>query len=183
MTEIKTVVRNGKKSFVCPFIGCTKESSRKFNIQAHMRVHTKAKPYACMRPNCGMSFKWRSSLVNHEKYHASGEWAASEEECESDEQRETVTEKIEPILSGVSSVVEQDDTLRRILSSSSEMSESSDFNDIGEDNRFYLSIEVLGGGGTPSDVDVSGLIKCQRLDCRKLFNSREYLEAHMREHS
>ncbi|KAJ8906998.1 hypothetical protein NDN08_003481 [Rhodosorus marinus] len=182
--EIKSVVRSGKKkAFLCPFAGCKKESSRKFNIQAHMRVHTKAKPYACERPNCGMSFKWRSSLVNHERYHAAGEWAAAAEDCESYERREPVIEKIEPTLSKVSSVSEQDDTLRRILATSSEMSESSDFNDIEENSRFYLSIEVRGGGRTRPDVDVSGLIRCRELGCKKLFNYREYLEAHMREHS
>lgn len=179
--EIKSVVRSGKnRTFLCPFDGCAKESSRKFNIQAHMRVHTRAKPYVCERPNCGMAFKWRSSLVNHEKYHATGEWAASEEDCESDEQQEPVVKRVETTLSKVSS---EDETLRRIISTSSQMSGSSEVNNIEEDNRFYLSIEVYEGGKTPPDVDVSGLIKCREVSCKKLFNSRVYLEAHMREHS
>lgn len=47
---------------------CKKLFSKKYNMQIHMRQHTGEKPYVC-RP-CGLSFKWRSSLRNHERYHA-----------------------------------------------------------------------------------------------------------------
>eukprot|EP00188_Purpureofilum_apyrenoidigerum_P001029 Plantae.Rhodophyta-Purpureofilum_apyrenoidigerum.ctg15246.p1 GENE.Plantae.Rhodophyta-Purpureofilum_apyrenoidigerum.ctg15246~~Plantae.Rhodophyta-Purpureofilum_apyrenoidigerum.ctg15246.p1 ORF type:complete len:275 (-),score=28.97 Plantae.Rhodophyta-Purpureofilum_apyrenoidigerum.ctg15246:108-932(-) len=60
---------NGKRIFECPVKGCKKSSGRKYNIQAHMRMHTEEMPYVCMHSGCKMSFKWRSSLVNHERYH------------------------------------------------------------------------------------------------------------------
>lgn len=81
--------------FVCPFEGCRKESTRKYNIQTHMRIHTDHAPYVCCNTHCGMSFKWRSSLANHERHHHS---TALKAEAESDRRgsEESQDERTQP---------------------------------------------------------------------------------------
>lgn len=57
--------------FVCDVLGCGKLFGKKFNLKAHMRVHTGDEPFACSFPLCGKKFKWKSSLSFHERLHLS----------------------------------------------------------------------------------------------------------------
>uniref|UniRef100_A0A7S0G3Q6 C2H2-type domain-containing protein n=1 Tax=Rhodosorus marinus TaxID=101924 RepID=A0A7S0G3Q6_9RHOD len=139
MRRILVEVREGKgRVFVCPVEGCRKESSRKYNIQAHMRIHTEQTPYICVFSGCGMSFKWRSSLVNHERYHK------RDGSCQ--EVQEKMDVKADDVNNG--------NTLDRVLSSSSAVTvESNDCNqNTVEDEReqFYVAVilaENLHKGG------------------------------------
>uniref|UniRef100_A0A7S0BPB0 C2H2-type domain-containing protein n=1 Tax=Rhodosorus marinus TaxID=101924 RepID=A0A7S0BPB0_9RHOD len=55
--------------FPCPWEGCGKSFNKKYNMQMHMRQHTNERPYVCSVNDCRLSFKWRSSLRNHLRYH------------------------------------------------------------------------------------------------------------------
>eukprot|EP00188_Purpureofilum_apyrenoidigerum_P001616 Plantae.Rhodophyta-Purpureofilum_apyrenoidigerum.ctg1906.p1 GENE.Plantae.Rhodophyta-Purpureofilum_apyrenoidigerum.ctg1906~~Plantae.Rhodophyta-Purpureofilum_apyrenoidigerum.ctg1906.p1 ORF type:complete len:250 (-),score=34.81 Plantae.Rhodophyta-Purpureofilum_apyrenoidigerum.ctg1906:288-1037(-) len=41
-------------------------------LKLHSRKHGDEKPHRCNQANCGKSFKWRTSLLAHEKSHSSG---------------------------------------------------------------------------------------------------------------
>eukprot|EP00190_Bangiopsis_sp_CCMP1999_P003395 CAMPEP_0198732272 /NCGR_PEP_ID=MMETSP1475-20131203/34741_1 /TAXON_ID= ORGANISM="Unidentified sp., Strain CCMP1999" /NCGR_SAMPLE_ID=MMETSP1475 /ASSEMBLY_ACC=CAM_ASM_001111 /LENGTH=244 /DNA_ID=CAMNT_0044495341 /DNA_START=204 /DNA_END=939 /DNA_ORIENTATION=- len=41
-------------------------------LRLHSRKHGDEKPHKCQEANCGKSFKWRTSLLAHEKSHSSG---------------------------------------------------------------------------------------------------------------
>lgn len=68
LTKVPPSLRK-KKIYRCPYEGCGKESPRKYNINVHMRIHTGEAPYVCRYTGCGQTFKWKSSLGNHEKGH------------------------------------------------------------------------------------------------------------------
>lgn len=57
------------KLFVCQHEGCNRVFNRKYNREIHMRTHTGDTPYRCDVPRCGRTFKWRSTLLNHQRYH------------------------------------------------------------------------------------------------------------------
>eukprot|EP00188_Purpureofilum_apyrenoidigerum_P005507 Plantae.Rhodophyta-Purpureofilum_apyrenoidigerum.ctg7244.p1 GENE.Plantae.Rhodophyta-Purpureofilum_apyrenoidigerum.ctg7244~~Plantae.Rhodophyta-Purpureofilum_apyrenoidigerum.ctg7244.p1 ORF type:complete len:171 (+),score=27.16 Plantae.Rhodophyta-Purpureofilum_apyrenoidigerum.ctg7244:316-828(+) len=166
--KIPVIMKEGKgRLFVCPFEGCNKESCRKYNIQAHMRIHTEQTPYECTYPDCGMTFKWRSSLVNHERYHKDVNAAGGSEVAETKGNR-----------------VPEDGSLMRLLSNTSTVSSCSSDHTAGDetDGQFYVAVILAEGFSRGSVSGVQNLTKCPQTDCGKLFNSERNLDMHLREH-
>ncbi|PXF48513.1 PR domain zinc finger protein 1 [Gracilariopsis chorda] len=54
--------------FECPHPGCARVFSKRYNQQAHMRLHDGTRPFDCEL--CGKAFMWKSSLKSHAKMHA-----------------------------------------------------------------------------------------------------------------
>lgn len=54
--------------FECPHPGCARIFSKRYNQQAHMRLHDGTRPFDCEL--CGKAFMWKSSLKSHAKMHA-----------------------------------------------------------------------------------------------------------------
>lgn len=54
--------------FLCPHPGCGRVFSKRYNQQAHMRIHDGTRPFGCEL--CGKRFMWKSSLKSHAKMHA-----------------------------------------------------------------------------------------------------------------
>ncbi len=54
-----------ERKFVCKSEGCGKSFAKKWNLNAHERLHTGSKPFAC-RLGCGEHHMWMSSLKSHE---------------------------------------------------------------------------------------------------------------------
>lgn len=53
--------------FNCPLCGVL--LCRKSYLTAHLRVHSRERPYICFKPGCHKSFRWRSNLTRHAKDH------------------------------------------------------------------------------------------------------------------
>lgn len=163
--QVPVVLKEGKiRVFVCPFEGCKKESSRKYNIQAHMRIHTEQTPYRCDHDGCEMTFKWRSSLVNHERYH----------------RREAVVDDT----STVESKIQDEGCLRRLQSDNSavysDVSDRAPSDD--QKEQFYVAVILAEGFSQGGCSGADSLLQCPRNECKKFFNSRDNLDAHSREH-
>lgn len=59
---------NQSQGFMCPHPGCKRMFSKRYNQQAHMRLHDGTRPFNCAL--CGKTFMWKSSLKSHAKMHA-----------------------------------------------------------------------------------------------------------------
>ena len=55
------------KRFRCRI--CGKGLSSKQNLNEHGFTHSQVKPFACLEPCCGQTFRQRSQLANHRKLH------------------------------------------------------------------------------------------------------------------
>lgn len=64
----KTSPRQVPGGFECPHPDCRRVFSKRYNQQAHMRLHDGTRPFSCHL--CGKSFRWKSSLKSHAKMHA-----------------------------------------------------------------------------------------------------------------
>ncbi|KAI8812282.1 hypothetical protein BJ742DRAFT_673740 [Cladochytrium replicatum] len=49
--------------YCCPFEGCGKMFTRRYNLQSHLMVHSGERPYKC--PSCGASFSRQHDLRRH----------------------------------------------------------------------------------------------------------------------
>lgn len=170
--QIPVVMKEGKgRLFVCPFKDCKKQSSRKYNIQAHMRIHTEQTPYVCAFAGCEMTFKWRSSLVNHERYHRN----------ESTVENDSTTEEIQ----AETKQKREEGSLQRLLSSASTISSDGSEGAGSEDEReqFYVAVILAKGFSQTNVSGANDLLQCPRKECGKYFNSRDCLDMHSREHA
>lgn len=58
--------QSGSRVHPCPYEGCGRSFSKKWNLHAHERVHTGIKPFEC-RHGCGQWYMWMSSRKGHEE--------------------------------------------------------------------------------------------------------------------
>lgn len=65
-TKIKKQETKRERRFVCTADGCGKSFAKKWNLQAHERLHSGHKPFEC-RIGCGERYMWISSLKSHER--------------------------------------------------------------------------------------------------------------------
>lgn len=63
---VKSTPKNRERRYACTAPGCGKSFAKKWNLQAHERLHTGSKPFRC-RVGCSSSFMWMSSLKSHER--------------------------------------------------------------------------------------------------------------------
>ena len=64
--KIEKKAMKRERRFVCTAKGCGKSFAKKWNLQAHERLHSGEKPFVC-RIGCGERYMWMSSLKSHER--------------------------------------------------------------------------------------------------------------------
>jgi len=63
------VIVKGKKTFKCLADGCGKTFRFKSDMERHIVIHAKTRPYACAHPSCGKTFKRPDALKSHMQIH------------------------------------------------------------------------------------------------------------------
>jgi len=63
------VLIKGKKTFKCLADGCGKTFRFKSDMERHIVIHAKTRPYACAHPSCGKTFKRPDALKSHMQIH------------------------------------------------------------------------------------------------------------------
>eukprot|EP01119_Soliformovum_irregulare_P014895 TRINITY_DN4125_c0_g1_i1.p1 TRINITY_DN4125_c0_g1~~TRINITY_DN4125_c0_g1_i1.p1 ORF type:complete len:175 (-),score=16.27 TRINITY_DN4125_c0_g1_i1:22-546(-) len=66
VTKFSYILEDGKRIWPCLY--CGKKCARKPDLESHMRVHTKEKPFRCNFDGCGRSFARSSSIRHHERH-------------------------------------------------------------------------------------------------------------------
>lgn len=61
------VTKMGKKRIGCPI--CSSSFRCLADLKLHCVLHTNERPYRCIVPECGKSFKWRSGVFYHVRKH------------------------------------------------------------------------------------------------------------------
>lgn len=73
--EASEAAARQRDGFMCPHPGCARLFSKRYNQQAHMRLHDGTRPFEC--PRCAKDFMWKSSLKSHAKMHDKMDAAAT----------------------------------------------------------------------------------------------------------
>lgn len=63
--------KNGIKSYICPYEGCTMELPTLSRIKRHYIVHTKLRPFKCLNKDCSKRFSRKDNMLQHYKIHCS----------------------------------------------------------------------------------------------------------------
>ncbi|AFN82994.1 putative transcriptional activator [Encephalitozoon romaleae SJ-2008] len=63
--------KNGIKSYICPYEGCTMELPTLSRIKRHYIVHTKLRPFKCLNKDCNKRFSRKDNMLQHYKIHCS----------------------------------------------------------------------------------------------------------------
>lgn len=66
----KLTTTNNRKSYKCLSYRCEKTFRFKSDMERHIIIHSKDRPYICSFPNCSRSFKRPDALKNHLQTHS-----------------------------------------------------------------------------------------------------------------
>ena len=53
----------------CSFPGCSYRATQLGSLNAHRRVHTDEKPFACLQEGCSFRSNWKRSVTDHQRTH------------------------------------------------------------------------------------------------------------------